>query len=238
MIKNIKLNIKDFFCSFKAEKTADNKLPKYLELKFTLLPIVLIIICAYFFLDTRVENEVINMSPDVKHFFSKITDFGKADWMIRLAAIFLVIRLFIDPSVFKKATQTIINTMTRSVCFILSTIVIGGILGQFLKGFIGRARPKFFLEYGSTYFEHFQHFFGYNFASMPSGHSITLGSLFTCFIILFPKMKYLWVLLAVLFAASRVFVGSHYPSDVIFGLCFGSYVSLFIYYWMKNRNLI
>ncbi len=109
-------------------------------------------------------------------------------------------------------------------------------MGQVLKVIIGRARPKFFLEYGSHYFQHF-HAPGYDFASMPSGHSITVGAMFIAFFYIFPKFRYLWYVLIVVFAGSRIIVGSHYPSDVIFGVALGCYCTAYIYYWMLNRDL-
>ncbi|MDE5010884.1 lipid A 1-phosphatase LpxE, partial [Francisella tularensis subsp. holarctica] len=51
---------------------------------------------------------------------------------------------------------------------ILATVSISGILGQILKMIIVRARPKFFLEYGSNNFQQY-HAPRYDFASMPKG---------------------------------------------------------------------
>jgi membrane-associated phospholipid phosphatase len=102
---------------------------------------------------------------------------------------------------------------------------------------IGRGRPKFFEEFGSHYFHHF-HAPGYDFSSMPSGHSITIASIGIALMILLPRFKYLWLFMAVIVAFSRVAVSAHYPSDVVFGFYVGTYSSLFIYYWMKNRNIV
>ena len=237
MLNNLISNLKSAKTAIKLPKIDNFSMPKYLELKYTLLPLAIIILLVFLYADTPIENYVLSLSAESKSIFSKLTDFGKADWMINVCIIILVIRLFLNRDKFSDRIRPFIDKATAYVCFILSAIIIGGVLGQILKFAIGRARPKFFIEHGSTYFEHFQHI-GYDFASMPSGHSTTIGSLFACLFFIFPKLRYLWLILAIFFATTRIMVSAHYPSDVIFGLSFGTYTSIFIYYWMKNRKLI
>lgn len=237
MKNNFKENLLKAKGLFKSEKVFDFTLPKYLQLKYTFIPLTIIIALTFFHIDTPIEKLVISLSPEVKYFFQKVTDFGKADWIIISCAIIIIIRLFINSNKVSEKLVNNFNRLTLYASFIVSSVIISGIIGQIIKSIIGRARPPLFEQYGSAYFHHFN-FFDAPFASMPSGHSTTIGSLFVCLFFIFPRFKYLWIVLAIFFATSRIFVRAHYPSDVIFGLALGSYTSIYIYYWLKNRKLI
>ncbi|HHV78663.1 MAG TPA: phosphatase PAP2 family protein [Firmicutes bacterium] len=58
--------------------------------------------------------------------------------------------------------------------------------------------------------------------SFPSGHTAAAFSVATCFAATFPGIALLFTLLASLVGVSRMYVGMHYPSDVIFGAFLGS----------------
>ena len=208
MFNNLILNLKSAKKAVKSPKIDNFCIPRYLGLKYTLLPLIIIILLVFIHVDSPVDNYILTLSTETKSIFNKITGFGKADWMIYVCIVILAMRLLLDRKSLSRPVTSILDKATSYVCFILSSIIISGILGQFLKVAIGRARPKFFIEHGSAYFEHFQHI-GYDFASMPSGHSITIGSLFACFFFIFPKLRYIWVILAILFASSRVMVSAH-----------------------------
>ncbi|MGB9867507.1 MAG: phosphatase PAP2 family protein [Bacillota bacterium] len=58
--------------------------------------------------------------------------------------------------------------------------------------------------------------------SFPSGHTAAAFSLATSFAAAFPGVGMLLTVLASLVGISRMYVGMHYPSDVIFGAFLGS----------------
>ncbi|WDZ86225.1 phosphatase PAP2 family protein [Micromonospora cathayae] len=60
--------------------------------------------------------------------------------------------------------------------------------------------------------------------SFPSNHSTIAGALATGTVLLWPRLGLLAVPLALLAAASRVFVGVHYPHDVVGGVLLGALV--------------
>ncbi|ALB01943.1 phosphatase [Francisella persica ATCC VR-331] len=235
--QRLQANFQGFKDIFRKPKLHNDKLPTYLQLKYTFIPLLILVIFAYYNLDTPVENYIKRSMPSVVGvIFGKITDVGKAEYILIICGVIVLARLFSNSEKLSTSARTLFNKVSAHAGFILATVAISGILGQILKMIIGRARPKFFLEYGSHYFQHF-HAPGYDFASMPSGHSITVGAMFIAFFYIFPKLRYLWYVLIVIFAGSRIIVGSHYPSDVIFGVVFGCYCTAYIYYWMKNREI-
>ena len=136
-------------------------------------------------------------------FFSLITHLGDVGifWMV-LTAILLC---------FKK---------TRKAGFVSALALVGSVLlnNVILKNLIGRERPY-------NVFEELYLLKGIkeaSDASFPSGH--TAASFASCVAIL-PNVKKRWwaplILMAVLISFSRIYIGIHYPSDIVGGFVSG-----------------
>jgi undecaprenyl-diphosphatase len=63
-------------------------------------------------------------------------------------------------------------------------------------------------------------------ASFPSDHSVLAGSVLAALLLLDRRVGALAAVVGVLLAASRVYVGAHYPGDVVAGLVVGAAVAL------------
>lgn len=82
--------------------------------------------------------------------------------------------------------------------------------------------------------------------SFPSGHSAGAGLFFTVLCLLTIVLTgrglrrrlllTLWIVLALLVAADRIFLGVHFLSDVIAGLCFGSLVPLLLWRFLVSGS--
>lgn len=238
MKKIIKDNFSTFCQAFKAPKVGYETVSKPFQLKYTFIPILLIVGYLFFNVDAPVESYVKHDMPKgITSYFEIITRFGLALYLLVPLGVIVLARAFIDADKLSEKVRQSLAKINGYAWFLIATVAISGIVGQVMKTIIGRARPKFFLEHGSYYFQHF-HKPGYDFASMPSGHSITVAAFFMGLIYLAPKARLLWIFCAVAVGVSRVVLGSHYPSDVVFGLVIGCYSTVFIYYWMRNRKLI
>ncbi len=111
----------------------------------------------------------------------------------------------------------------------LTALLLGLLIGNFgIKNLVARSRP--FVTYpeivplvhpGDVY-------------SFPSGHTLSSFCAATACLCYFPKGGMACTLLAVLIGLSRLYVGVHYPSDVLGGALLGILIGL-VSVWLVDR---
>lgn len=104
----------------------------------------------------------------------------------------------------------------------LTAVIASGALVHVLKAAFERPRPSHATEGMATLLNNPSLFdFTGRFNSMPSGHTVTAFAFAYVAARRFPKFAPLFYILAAFVAASRVHLGSHYPSDVVIGALVG-----------------
>ena len=114
---------------------------------------------------------------------------------------------------YRKQGLTVI--LCIAACFVLNNIII--------KNLVDRTRPYYIFEWLQPIIELPDD------ASFPSGHACAS---FAGAYALYKGLgkKYWWVyIVAVIIALSRLYVGVHFPSDVLGGACVGFFVSMIVY---------
>lgn len=133
--------------------------------------------------------------------FRAITHLGDAGiFWILLTAVFLC---------FKKTRKAGIC----SAAALIGSVVVNNLI---LKNLVGRVRPYEVVEGLKLMVKEASD------ASFPSGHS---GASFASAVAIFPHVPKKWgvalIVLATLIAFSRLYIGIHYPTDVIAGIIIG-----------------
>ena len=104
---------------------------------------------------------------------------------------------------------------TNYAFLIFSSVVLAVLTCGVLKVLIGRPRPMML-------FDGFHQFiFDWAFNSMPSGHTAATFAGLVMAGMLSPKIKPFTWTIAIIVGLSRVYIGAHWPSDVIFGAFIG-----------------
>ncbi|MFN2627686.1 MAG: phosphatase PAP2 family protein [Gaiellaceae bacterium] len=76
--------------------------------------------------------------------------------------------------------------------------------------------------------------------SFPSGHTSTSFACATILAVALPRLAPLWYLIALAIGFSRIYVGVHYPLDVVGGVILGTATALLLLaavHWRSSRAL-
>src|ERR1700709_605569 len=163
-----------------------------------------------------------------------LTDFGKAPYvLVALAAILLAIALLF-PRARGTARSVLIGFGTR-ILFIFFAVLLPVLAGEIIKDIVGRGRP---FVGGQANAFNFSHFAGTEaYASFPSGHAITAFALAFAVSAVWPHLRSVMLIYAVMIGASRLVLLAHHPSDVVAGALIGVIGAMLVRYWFAARHL-
>jgi membrane-associated phospholipid phosphatase len=107
--------------------------------------------------------------------------------------------------------------------WLILNVVMGAMVLQVLKYGIARARPLTAFAPMLETEERYIHVVGeaLQYRSFPSGHAQAAASVLTYLWCLYPRYAVWWGLGIVLAGLGRIYVGAHFPADVLAGICLG-----------------
>ena len=108
-----------------------------------------------------------------------------------------------------------LTLLRQRAVYVFSVVAVSGLLSQIFKHLLGRARPKLMDQFGAWHFEFFS--VKATLASMPSGHATTAFATAAALGYFLPRLRMPLLIVAVLVGLSRVFLDTHYMSDVFAG---------------------
>lgn len=127
------------------------------------------------------------------------------------------------------------NFKRNFILFIVS-LLIGGILVHILKELVDRPRPlndmEGLIKEGRVHINVILE--PLLVASFPSGHSQTIFTAATVLGYIYKRYVYLFFVIAFLSGISRVYVGAHYPLDVLGGGIIGVAVSIIVIFIFRR----
>ena len=137
-------------------------------------------------------------------------------------------------------TRRMAASLAARVGFLFLAIAPVGLGVSLFKHMLGRVRPHAALALPGPNPEQTLHLFAFksSFAAFPSGHATTTFAAAVAFAALFPRARAWLIALALPVAATRIVLGSHFPSDVIAGAAIGTAFALWMIRAFAARRLV
>jgi len=191
-----------------------------------LVAISILAVVAYFLLDTWAASLYDHWPGWVYRPARFLTDIGKSAWIIWSAIAIIVAGIALRLLSRGESRQRLAAQAIGMASYVLASVAISGLIANIAKRAIGRPRPELFGEHGLFSINPFMHDSLYE--SFPSGHATTDGAFWTALALLFPPLRWPFLIFGLYLALTRVFVGAHFPSDVAVGFGWGVWFAFFM----------
>jgi undecaprenyl-diphosphatase len=163
-----------------------------------------------------------------------LTDFGKAAYVLWPLAATLVLIALLFPRARGMARAVLLGFGTR-ILFIFFAVLLPALTGEIIKDIVGRGRP---FVGGQANAFNFSHFAGTEaYASFPSGHATAAFALAFAVSAVWPRLRGVMLIYAILIGATRLVLLAHHPSDVVAGALLGVIGAMLVRYWFAARHL-
>jgi membrane-associated phospholipid phosphatase len=167
--------------------------------------------------------------------FNALTDFGTSDWfLVPIAFVLLTIAALVSPAL-AQVSRLVVVAFTVRLGFVFVAIALPGLFVTIVKRLIGRARP--FIGGEADPFSYVPFIWRPEYASLPSGHATNVFAALIAVGLVWPRLRMIMLIYALIIAASRVIVLAHHPSDVIAGAIVGTVGALLVRDWFAARRL-
>jgi undecaprenyl-diphosphatase len=186
-------------------------------------------------LDARMIIAVGGVPEGVSHLFNELTDYGTSDWfLVPIGLVLLTIAALASPAL-PRLSQLVVVAFTVRLGFVFAAIALPGLFVTIVKRLIGRARP--FIGGDADPFLYLPFVWKPEYASLPSGHATNVFAALIAVGLVWPRLRAIMLVYALIIAASRVIVLAHHPSDVIAGAVVGVVGALMVRDWFAARRL-
>lgn len=191
-----------------------------------LVAISVLALAAYFLLDAWAAS-LYDRWPDWVYRPARfLTDLGKSAWII-WGAIAIILGGIVLRGLSREERRRRLGAQAIGMAsYVLASVAISGLIANLFKRAIGRPRPELSGEHGLFSVNPFMHDSVYE--SFPSGHATTDGAFWAALALLYPPLRWPFLVFGLYLALTRVFVGAHFPSDVTVGFGWGVWFAFFM----------
>jgi membrane-associated phospholipid phosphatase len=186
-------------------------------------------------IDAPIITAVASLPDWVGRLFNVLTDFGTSDWfLVPIGLALMAIAALASPALVPMS-RLVVAALTLRLGFLFAAIALPGLFVTIVKRLIGRARP--FIGGHADPFLYVPFGWQPEYASLPSGHATNVFAALLAVGLLWPRLRPVMLVYALIIAASRVIVLAHHPSDVIAGAVVGTVGALLVRDWFASRRL-
>lgn len=203
------------------------------------LPLIIITalgVVAFFLLDAPAAGMAGTWPDWIRQPAAFLTDIGKSWWIFVTTIAIILGGVAVRGLSSRESWKRYSAQAIAMASYVLIVVAISGLMSNIFKRAIGRPRPELFGDHGLFSFNPFMHNSDYE--SFPSGHATTCGALWTALALLFPQFRWPLLVIGVYLAATRVFVGAHFPSDVFVGFGWGMWFAFFMAIIFARHGII
>jgi undecaprenyl-diphosphatase len=196
---------------------------------------LVVIIASMFLLDTK-AIELARRGPLWLHDFADvITNYGRSStFLYPFGIVLLLLAAALSPAL-SSMSQGVLAALAVRFGFLFVAIGLPSLFATIVKRLIGRARP-----YVGTHddpFAYMPFIWKPEYASMPSGHATTALAAAIAIGAVWPRLRWVMWLYALVIMASRILIFVHHPSDVLGGAVVGVVGALMVRRWFAARRL-
>ncbi len=164
-----------------------------------------------------------------------LTEFGKASYILCLLFAIMAGTLAVIPLTRSHVAAMLIGFATR-IQFLFLAVLTPMLAGEVLKGVVGRARPFVGGHADPFNYAHFAWTEAY--ASFPSGHANAAFALAFAVSAVWPRLRVVMWIYALIITLTRIALLAHHPSDVVGGALVGIVGAMAVRYWFAARRLV
>ncbi|ACJ17537.1 phosphatase PAP2 family protein [Coxiella burnetii] len=196
----------------------------------------MLIIFSYFFIDRQLVWFLVEHQS---RRFKILALF--ANGITSFIAIFIFLYYIIF---FIKFSVSSLKEFDKKLIIVCNSVVISAFIKDIVKIIFGRYWTATFNCNNPSLISN--HVYGFNwlksgnaYGSFPSGHTVFIFSFSVSLWILFPRLRWLWSMLAFCVIFGQIGIYYHFVSDVIAGVTLGSWIGLYnTFYSLESKRLL
>lgn len=198
--------------------------------------VVAVIIASMFLLDAATSEWARHLPPWATAVGDQISDFGRSSVFLYPLGLFLLALAALAGRSLPPGPRGVLAVFAARAGFLFVAIGLPSLFDTVIKRLIGRARP--YVGAHDNPFSYMPFVWRPDYASMPSGHSTTAAAAAIAIGAIWPRVRPLAWLYALLVMSARVVMNVHHPSDVVAGAVVGVVGALMVRRWFAVRRLV